>query len=1025
MRNHHSKFPLKRAALCLALIGVLAVPMAFAATTTSFLTGPNDGTAREIATDYLSENGAELGLSAADLAGYVISDEYTSSKSGITHLYFNQTHEGIAIVNAMININVARDGSVISLGNRFDIGLQKHLQPSTASITAAEAVDLAAAHLGLAPPVGVTVKQSSDNAAQETLLTGGGVSQQDIPARLVYFPQGESTHLAWELIIDRADEFHLWQTYVDASGGRVYAAQDMVIHEDFIAQYTEAHGVAPTPGTGDTTVGLPNLGSRDFGPPIDNYSVYHWPVENPYYSVVAAPPADGRTTEVDPASDGSAAATPFGWHNDGTTSFTNTQGNNVDAHKGAVRFDCGATLDCTPAIDLTIEPTVQPNVDAATVNLFDWNNLMHDVWYNYGFTEAAGNFQEDNNGAGGLGGDGVNANAQAAGNCNATFGTPADGSNPTMNMFNCTSSVPAHDGDLDNAVIAHEYGHGISNRLTGGPGNVNCLNNSEQGGEGWSDYFGNVMTIEVGDAGTDSRGVGTWLLSQGAGGAGIRPFPYSTDMGINPQTYDSIDGAAIPHGVGSVWATMLWEMTWELIDFGVSQSGFDPDIYNGTGGNNLSMQLVMDGMKLQPCSPGFVDARDAILLADLNNNAGVNQCAIWKAFAKRGLGANALQGSTGSTSDGTEDFTIPSSCDFLGATIDEVSICTPDDAVYTISLGGAWSPPVTLSATGNPAGTTTGFSVNPVPSVPNTSDLTIGSTAGATAGTYAMNVHGDDTVDTFDLGLVLNVFDQTPGAPTLTTPSDTATGVSTSPTLEWNAGIQCDTDYTVEIDDDPAFGSIDYTANETGGTTHVVTANLSPLTTYYWRIRCANPCGAGVNSAVFSFETANVICSTPGLAIPDNNPAGVTDTITVADSSTLTDLDISVELTHTWVGDLIIELEKVGGPTIDLVNRPGSCSSDDYDIVLDDEGTGGTIETTCDPGPAAQSPPNYVPDGSLADYDGLAMNGDWNLNVSDNAGQDLGVLVEWCFLPASTVALPIFVDGFESGDTSAWSVTQP
>ena len=112
---------------------------------------------------------------------------------------------------------------------------------------------------------------------------------------------------------------------------------------------------------------------------------------------------------------------------------------------------------------------------------------------------------------------------------------------------------------------------------------------------------------------------------------------------------------AIPHGVGYVWATMLWEMTWELID----EYGFDPDLYNGTGGNNLAMQLVIDGLKLQPCNPGFVSGRDAILQADLVNNDGVNQCRIWKAFAKRGLGYGASQGSSNNTGDGTASFDMP------------------------------------------------------------------------------------------------------------------------------------------------------------------------------------------------------------------------------------------------------------------------------------------------------------------------------------------------------------------------------
>jgi hypothetical protein len=69
-------------------------------------------------------------------------------------------------------------------------------------------------------------------------------------------------------------------------------------------------------------------------------------------------------------------------------------------------------------------------------------------------------------------------------------------------------------------------------------------------------------------------------------------------------------------------------------------AGFNPDIYGAwnTGGNNLANQLIMDGMKLQPCSPGFVDGRNAILAADQALTGGANQCIIWKAFAKRGLG---------------------------------------------------------------------------------------------------------------------------------------------------------------------------------------------------------------------------------------------------------------------------------------------------------------------------------------------------------------------------------------------------
>ena len=152
---------------------------------------------------------------------------------------------------------------------------------------------------------------------------------------------------------------------------------------------------------------------------------------------------------------------------------------------------------------------------------------------------------------------------------------------------------------------------------------------------------------------TTARPLGNYVTF----GAGIRDFQYTTDMSVNPQTYDSIKTNGEAHFLGAVWTAMLWEMYWNL----VNQYGFDSNLLDSWthGGNNLALQLVIDGLKLQPCNPGFVDSRDAILLADRNLTGGANQCLIWKAFAKRGLGANADQASPDSTSDGTEDFTVP------------------------------------------------------------------------------------------------------------------------------------------------------------------------------------------------------------------------------------------------------------------------------------------------------------------------------------------------------------------------------
>lgn len=214
------------------------------------------------------------------------------------------------------------------------------------------------------------------------------------------------------------------------------------------------------------------------------------------------------------------------------------------------------------------------------------------------------------------------------------------------------------DASFDNGIVAHEYGHGISTRLTGGPANSGCLSNNEQMGEGWSDFFALVTTAKPGDAGALSRGIGTYVNNRDINARGIRRFPYSTNMGVNPQTFDDVIGTTSPHSLGEIWADALWDLYWSMVDV----YGWDEDLYSGTGGNNLAIQLVIDGMKLQACDPGFVDGRDAILAADILNNDGANQCLIWDVFARRGLGWSANQGDNYNRNDGSQAFDPAPEC---------------------------------------------------------------------------------------------------------------------------------------------------------------------------------------------------------------------------------------------------------------------------------------------------------------------------------------------------------------------------
>ncbi|MEL6812949.1 MAG: M36 family metallopeptidase, partial [Bacteroidota bacterium] len=626
---------------------------------------------------------------------WVITGQHVSSTSGIQHVYFTQTLDGVEIYGTQSSIHLFSNGEVLRSNTNFiENTADKATTGISPSLSAEQAVQRAADYFNYNVTENISVISSAKGVAQETMLSRGGISVSDIPAKLVYqLNTNNELVLAWDLSIQEVAQQNWWSVRVDATTGAIVDQvnwmtscnfdHDHSVHEEVLDYNKNLYDI---PNYGTAVAQKAAMAAT--GSFVDSYEVFAIPLESPYYG--------NRTIEVLPAD---PTASPFGWHDvDGVAGaeYTVTRGNNTNTYEDGdnpgYQPDGGAALEFTGyPFDQNYSSSTQYE-DAALTNLFYWTNIIHDVLYQYGFTEAAGNFQENNYGNGGAGSDSVDAEAQdGSGTCNANFGTPADGGNPRMQMYVCGDK----DGDYDNLVIIHEYGHGISNRLTGGPGNSGCLGNQEQMGEGWSDWYGVVMTMQPGDTSTDGRAVGTYLFDQGIGGAGIRPFPYNTDIAQNPQTYDDIKTASVPHGVGSVWATMLWEVTWALID----EHGWDANIYNFAGdvsqdaGNVQAMALVTEAMKLQPCSPGFVDGRDAILAADVALYGGANECLLWDAFAKRGLGLSADQGSSGSRSDGTEAFDTPSGVAALSLPAD---FCE-SDALQTVGggtpSGGTYSGP--------------------------------------------------------------------------------------------------------------------------------------------------------------------------------------------------------------------------------------------------------------------------------------------------------------------------------------------
>jgi len=201
-------------------------------------------------------------------------------------------------------------------------------------------------------------------------------------------------------------------------------------------------------------------------------------------------------------------------------------------------------------------------------------------------------------------------------------------------------------------------------------------------GEGWGDVFAVILQMTENSTRNDDFTMGSYANN----GKGIRKFPYSTNMDTNPSTYKFISQPPYSgvHAKGEVFAVILFEVYWNIVD----KLGFNPDwhsvgksqearsdyleLHSGLrkkipkkkkpspipskqAGNLVMLQLIIDGMKLQPCNPSFVDARDAIIQADKINNNGDNECALWAGFAKRGLGVSAK-------SSGKEKFDVPGQC---------------------------------------------------------------------------------------------------------------------------------------------------------------------------------------------------------------------------------------------------------------------------------------------------------------------------------------------------------------------------
>ncbi len=761
--------------------------------------------------DYISQNKIRE-YKKSDLANFKIDNVDESKSLNGNVIKFQQTYNGLPVYNAEGTVLV-RDSKVIYYSDTFLKDYTSSVS-NTASITKAIALQKIAENLQ---------KDKIQNypilAYNDADLNNGPAAKQ----RLVYVQDSGALKLAYQFSFPEPNSPSYWDILVDANTGNIISKLDLNLscnfhHDAYSHDYSHVHNEAIVgPLNQEESKNSFSL----LAPDNASYNVFALPIEAPTFgsrSIVSNPWI--------------LTASPEGWHYDGTTRYTITRGNNVHAYEdtagtNAVGLspDGGSTRNFNYPFNINDDPF--NNQNASITNLFYINNKIHDIFYMFGFTPAARNFQNTNFGLGGSGNDYVQAEAQDGGGTNnANFASPSDGNKPRMQMYlwsavnrifyyNApTSAVPRQpiagtalfgnaldatgvtgnvqlssvldgctaipagsltgkiglvergtcnftvkvknaqnagataviiynnttngdtvgnmsgtdatitipsvlisntegeyikgqlsanttvnvtlkndpassitpDGSFDNGIVVHEYGHGISNRLTGtGSGCLNSSLDKEQMGEGWSDFFALMLTNKAGDNASVPRGMATYAAGQGIFGSGIRLAQYSPDFAINDYTYGDTNGMEytnsnlqiVPdvHSIGFVWATMLWDLHWQY----VAKYGYSSDVMaNTTNGSSRVLQLVTDALKLQVCNPTFINGRDAIIAAD-QAKGGADRCMIWRTFAKRGLGVNASAGSLTNINDQVQDFSVPADC--VLAT-DEVKVVKNNISIY-------------------------------------------------------------------------------------------------------------------------------------------------------------------------------------------------------------------------------------------------------------------------------------------------------------------------------------------------------
>lgn len=645
-----------------------------------FLTPPSQSSRREILMSFLKEHSGLTGMEAGSESQQLrlAVDEKNPGNSFAIVEYRQELNE-IPVFQGSVKAGFAKNNEIIRVINKIAPGLDASTV-STEFGSAENALAAAATSIDREISAGADPRSSTSS----TVVFGGGDFAPS--AQKIYFPTEPAVAVpAWGVII--WEPINAYYIIVDANSGtllwrkNITDAQTQSVTYNVYANPNAMMNVAESPFP--FSPGGPTSPNGIQGSPLARTSVTRIGNEAPYTFNSLGWITDGNnTTDGNNVEAGLDRENPNPSDNVGI----DPNGEAVGSPSRVFDFPIGPGVPSNPILNTGGAPlpagqspvTCQAQGSAtapsdfqkaAVTQLFYISNWYHDEMYRLGFTEASGNFQNDNFGRGGNGGDRVSAEAQDCGGTNnANFATPPDGSRGRMQMYIWTSPSPDFDGSLDAEIVIHELTHGLSNRLINNGSGLSGLNMSRALGEGWSDFYAHCLLSEPTDPINGIyplSGYATYRFRAAPNDVnnyyyGIRRFPKAVmsftgpnGRPHNPLTFNDIDvtkinisdgafaSATSPtadgvHAAGEVWSSALWEIRARYI----ARLGWE-------AGNRRILQHVTDGMKLTPSLPTFLQARDAIVAGVLATGTPEDIVDIWAGFAVRGMGASASIQNTG------------------------------------------------------------------------------------------------------------------------------------------------------------------------------------------------------------------------------------------------------------------------------------------------------------------------------------------------------------------------------------------